>query len=152
MSVQSSFNLLYWPLSFLWLGSKIIRIIITFILNSLRGCSIHIQICSMLIQNTPRATSATILCSYLLIQVTGESYWLILILAHSCSSNIKQSQVLLYVHLKYVSGVALCTFKILRELFYLHHEGVLKIYIHELVLNITDHRRRELCFQHLWSK
>jgi hypothetical protein len=36
---------------------KIIQIII-FILNSLRGCSMQIQICSMRIQNTPGAASA----------------------------------------------------------------------------------------------
>jgi hypothetical protein len=49
--------ILHWSLTFLCLGSKIIEIII-FILNTLRGCSMHIQICSLLIQNTPGATSA----------------------------------------------------------------------------------------------
>jgi hypothetical protein len=54
-------------LKFLCLGSKSIQIIF-FILNTLRVCSIRIQICTLRIQNTLGATSGGILCSYLLIQ------------------------------------------------------------------------------------
>jgi hypothetical protein len=76
-----------------------------------------IQICSMCIQNTPGATSTSILCSYWLIQRKGGSYWLIPSLAISL-----RHQVLLYAHSKCV-GVAFCAFKIWQELLYLYHEG-----------------------------
>ncbi len=52
---------------FFCLGSKIIQIIVL-ILYTLRGCSVHIQICSMRIQIAPGATLASTLCSYWLIQ------------------------------------------------------------------------------------
>jgi hypothetical protein len=65
--LKTSFFILYWPSKFLFLGSKIIQIII-FILNTLRGRAMPIQIPSMRIQNTSRATSASFLCSYWLIQ------------------------------------------------------------------------------------
>jgi hypothetical protein len=54
---QTRSLILYWSLKFLCLGSKVIQIII-FILNTLRGGSMRIQICSMRIQNTLGATSA----------------------------------------------------------------------------------------------
>jgi hypothetical protein len=53
-------------LAFFCLGSKSVQIII-FVLNTLRGCSVRIQIRSMRIQNTLGATSASNLCSYWLI-------------------------------------------------------------------------------------
>jgi hypothetical protein len=92
-----SLFILYWSLKFLYLGSKIIQIII-FILNTLRGCSMRIQICSMHIQNTPRASSAWILCSYAQFRAL-----------FCCSSDIMEAP-----------SVALCTFKMYRELLNAH--------------------------------
>ncbi len=83
--------ILYSSMKFLCLGSKNIQIII-FILNSLRGCSMHIQ-------NTPRATQRE---SYWLIQ--GEAnligchpVWRIFFLALAISWR---RQGLLYAHSK----------------------------------------------------
>jgi hypothetical protein len=104
--------ILYLSLKFFCLGSKNIQIII-FILNTLRGCSMHIQ-------NTPRATQR-------------EYYWLILGEANligfhpvwrifSCSSDImeaprvalcalKMSQKLLNAHLKYGGSCSILSYR-----------------------------------------
>jgi hypothetical protein len=98
--------ILHWFFKFLYLGSKMIQIII-FILNTLRGCSRRIQICSMRIQNTPRGTSA----HESFVPVPSLAHFLLLPQHHGgakyCSMRIQN-----------VSGVAQCGFKIWRELLY----------------------------------
>jgi hypothetical protein len=105
----------------------------------------HIQICSMRIQNTPVATSSSVLCSYWLIQRRGGSYLQIPSLAHffHALTTSWRHQVLLYAYadcggscslcIQNVAGAAHCALKILRELLYLYHKGWLKIYIQEPV-------------------
>jgi hypothetical protein len=97
--------ILYWSMKLLWLSSKLSRIII-FILNTPRGCSMQIQICSMRIKNTQRATSAWIL---LVNSRRGKSYWLIpsLALFFVALATSRRHQMLLYAHSKCVRSCSM---------------------------------------------
>jgi hypothetical protein len=124
------------------LGLQIIRIII-FIFIFPRGCSMCIQICFICIQNTPEATSSSILCSL----DDSKERWILLADSQFGPFVLRpviswRSQVSLYAHSKCIRSCCMCIQNIAGAALFISQRQV-ENWIQELVLIISVHRWRK---------